>query len=456
MLKKILLSLLVPLLMVGTWAGTAVAAEPGQDSIRERGRLTYGVVTSVGENGFGVDPREGDEVYFLVDEGTRFRRGSFDDLDVGMKVGVASSGEGDPTAVLVILLPPDFEPGGRFEVRVRGEVTAVDADAGKFRIQTPGGDEVTFFVDGETRYGGKLEALADLQVGWKAAAAGSENEAGKLIAAVVIAGDRPELSRFKGQVTAVDAAAGKFRLETRQGEELTFFTDEDTRYGGQLEDLSDLEVGWAAGVGAKEQDGKLVAVVVVAGERPEVDKVRGKVSAVDSQAGKFRLETPDGEILTLFVDDQTRYGGQLDELADLQVGWSAGVGMVEGPDGSSLALWVVAGDPQQFLKARGEITAVDARAGKFRLQTKDGDVLTFFVDEHTRFKGQAEGIQDLQIGWKAGVVAREGEGGKLYARLVVAGLPRRDGLSAPDARPGDGRPRSGPLQGDPLRDGSEG
>ena len=449
MLKKILLSLLIPFLMVGTWAGTALAAEPVQDSAGEDGRLTYGIVTAVEENGFGVESREGDEVYYLVDERTRFRRGSFNDLAVGMKVGVVTSGTGEPTAVLVILLPPDFEPGGRFAVRVRGEVTAVDADAGKFRIQTPGGDEVTFFVEGETRYGGKLEDLGDLQVGWKAAAAGSENEAGNLIAAVVIAGDRPELSRFKGQVTAVDAAAGKFRLETRQGEEVTFFTDEDTRYDGQLEDLSDLEVGWAAGVGAKEQDGKLVAVVVIAGERPEVDKVRGKVSAVDSQAGKFRLETPGGETITLFVDQQTRYGGQLDDLSDLQVGWSAGVGMVEGPDGSSLALWVVAGDPQQFLKARGKITAVDARAGKFRLQTNDGDVLTFFVDEHTRFKGQAEGIQDLQIDWKAGVAAREGENGKYYARLVVAGPTRRDGLSAPDVRPRDGHPRGGPLRGGP-------
>jgi len=444
MLKKILLSLLIPCLVVGAWAGAAYAAEPVQGPDRERDRLTYGIVTSVGENGFGVDPQEGDEVYFLVDDGTRFRRGTFEDLDVGMKVGVAARRDGEPTAVLVILLPQDFEPGGRYAFRARGEVTSVDADAGKFRVLTPRGEQITFFVDGKTRYGGQLQDLGDMQVGWKAAAAGSENEDGKLIAAVVVSGDRPNLNRFKGKVTAVNVSAGKFRLESRQGKEYTFFTDEDTRYAGQLEGLSDLEVGWSSRVGAKEEDGRLVAVTVIAGERPETEKVRGKVSAVDSQAGKFRLETPRGETITLFVDDHTRYGGQLDDLSDLQVGWTAGVGMVEGPQGKSMALWVVAGDAGQFLKARGEITAVDARAGKFRLQTKDGDVLTFFVDEHTRFKGQADRILDLQIGWKAGVAARRGEDGKKHARLVVAGQSRREGLSRPDAGPREGHFRGGP------------
>ncbi len=456
MLKKIVLSLLIPLLVAVPWVGTTYAAEPVQDIDREGGRLTYGIVTSVGENGFGVDPREGDEVYYLVDDGTRFRRGSFENLEVGMKVGVASRGDGERTAALVILLPQDFEPGGRFAVRARGEVTAVDADAGKFRIQTSRGEELTFFVDRDTRFGGQLEGVDDMQVGWKAAVAGSENEDGKLLAAVVIAGDRPDLARFTGQVTAVDAAAGKFRLVTRQGEQHTFFTDEDTRFGGKLEDLSDLEVGWTAVVGAKQEDSKLVAVMVNAGERPEVEKARGKVSAVDSLAGKIRLETPRGETIILFVDDHTRYGGQLNDLSDLQVGWTAGVGLVEGPEGKSLALWVVAGDAGQFLKARGEITAVDARAGKFRLQTKGGDELTFFVDEHTYYKGQADGIYDLQIGWKAGVTAREGEDGKFYARLVVAGQLHRDGLHRPEGRRGEGHPRGGPLEADPFREPPEG
>ena len=72
------------------------------------------------------------------------------------------------------------------------------------------------------------------------------------------------------------------------------------------------------------------------------------------------------------------------------------------------------------IKARGEVIAVDPNAGKFRIEKSDGTVLTFFVNEETNFRG-LENLDEMQVGWKAGVAAREGEDGKLWAVLVIAG-----------------------------------
>jgi len=93
-----------------------------------------------------------------------------------------------------------------------------------------------------------------------------------------------------------------------------------------------------------------------------------------------------------------------------------------------LALLVVspaaaAGDGRTGIRVRGEVTAVDAGAGKFRLETRDGETLTFFVSEKTRYLGQLGGLADLEVGWKAGVGAFENEDGQLQAVVVIAGDP---------------------------------
>lgn len=368
MFRKIVFALLVVSMLTLPTSGFALAADVEEIQGR-RGRFAYGEVVAVREDGFTMETAQGDHVSYLVDDGTRFRRGDVGDLTPGMKVAVASLAGEPRQAKVVVILPDDFDPGGRFAIRVRGEVTAVDP------------------------------------------------------------------------------AAGKFRIMKRDGRELTFFVDEDTRYGGQLEELSGLQVGWKAGVAARQEDdgGKRIATLVIAGERPQRFKARGTVTAVDSQAGKFRLKTDPDEVLTFFVDEDTRYGGQLEDLSDLQVGWVAGVAAVEDPEGKNIARWVAAGEKRDRIHARGEITALDA-AGKFRLQTLKGDELTFFVDENTRYQGQASTFADLQVGWKAGVRAVEMDG-KLVARWIVAGHPRRGGhhpegrgpFRTPDQGDGPGR-----------------
>lgn len=271
MSKKITLSLLITLVLTLLVSGIALADD--EDSMAEQrgGRRSYGEVVSVDEETFTVQNPKGEEITFSVDENTRFRAPgeeevTFADLEMGQKVVVVASK--DSLAKVVLLLPDDFEPGDRFSVRKRGEITAVDIDAGTFSLQTPNGEKVTFSVNENTRFKGQLESLDEMQVGWNAGVAAKEQEGGTPLATFVLAGERPEITKARGEVASVDAENGTFTLATHDGQTLTFTVDENTRYWGQLESLGEMQVGWKAGVAAKEQeDESLLAILVIAGDR---------------------------------------------------------------------------------------------------------------------------------------------------------------------------------------------
>lgn len=323
-------------------------------------------------------------------------------------------------------------------VKARGEVISVNTAAGKFRLETQDGTVMTFFVDENTRFRGELESLEDLQVGWRAGVAAREGEGSNLLAVLVIAGDPPELVKVRGEVTEVDPIAGKFRIKNPDGNIITFFVDENTRYGGQISGLEELQVGWKAGVAAIEtEDGKLMTKALIAGEAPELIKAKGVVTAVDPGAGKFEIETSDGRVMRFFVNDKTRYQGQLSSLDEMQVGWQAGVAAKADEDGKLWAVMVIAGDRPEIIRAKGTVFSVAVGAGKFKLTKPDGTVLTIFVDENTKFRGQVENLGDLEKDMRAGVVAIEQADGSLLARLVVAGEPRPE---RPDADAPPGRP----------------
>ncbi|MCJ7715022.1 MAG: DUF5666 domain-containing protein [Anaerolineales bacterium] len=323
-----------------------------------------------------------------------------------------------------IAFAAEDDPAG--PVKARGEVIAVDPAAGKFRIEKSDGTVLTFFVNDQTHYRG-LENLDELQIGWKAGVAAREDQDGKLWAVLVIAGDTSDFIQVRGKITDVNTSAGKYTLERPDGTEMTFFVDENTRYGGQLQGLEDLKVGWQAGVVAKEANpGKLMTMLLIAGDAPELVKAKGVVTSVNASAGKFEIKTPDGRTVQFFVDEKTRYQGQLSSLEDMKVGWQAAAAAKEGDNGKLTAVLVIAGTRPEQVRAQGIIAGVDASAGKFRLEKPDGTVLTFFLDERTQFRGQAENIRDLKEGWRAGVVALEQADGQLLARLVAAGKPRAE------------------------------
>jgi hypothetical protein len=157
-------------------------------------------------------------------------------------------------------------------------------------------------------------------------------------------------------------------------------------------------------------------------------KVKGTVTAVNSEAGEFEINADDGRVINYHVDEKTRYQGQLSSLEDMQVGWTAGVAAKETEGGELLAVLVIAGTRPEVVRAQGLIVGVDPSAEKFRLEKPDGSVLTFFVDEDTTYKGQIGGIGDLEEGMRAGVGGYENEDGQWIARVVLAGNP-------PDERP---------------------
>lgn len=323
-------------------------------------------------------------------------------------------------------------------VKARGEVISVNTAARKFRLETQDGTVMTFFVDESTRFRGELESLEDLQVGWRAGVSAREGEGSNLLAVLVIAGAPPELVKVRGEVTEVDPIVGKFRIKNSDGNIITFFVDENTRYGGQISGLEDLQVGWKAGVAAIEtEDGKLMTKALIAGEAPELIKAKGVVTAVDPGAGKFEIETSDGRSLRFFVDDKTRYQGQLSSLDEMQIGWQAGVAAKADEDGKLWAVMVIAGDRPEIIRAKGTVFSVAVGAGKFKLTKPDGTVLTIFVDENTKFRGQVENLGDLEKDMRAGVVAIEQADGSLLARVVVAGKPRPE---RPDIDAAPGRP----------------
>ena len=242
----------------------------------------------------------------------------------------------------------------------------------------------------------------------------------------MIAGEQIDLQRTRGRVVDVNTAAGKFSIQTSSGEELRFFVDEKTRYGGQISSLEDLEEGMGAGVIYKEHsEGKWIAVGLIAGYAPDLVKARGEVTAVDTVNNKFEILTADGERLRIFVDENTRYQGQLSSLDEMQVGWQAGVAARE-EDGQLTAVLVIAGIRPEQIRAQGLIVGVDPEAGKFRLETPDGSVLTFFVTERTRYAGQVAGIGDLEEGMRAGVSGYVDQDGNNVARAVLAGNPQDD------------------------------
>jgi len=168
----------------------------------------------------------------------------------------------------------------------------------------------------------------------------------------------------------------------RHGAEMRFFVDEKTRYGGQISSLEELEVGMGTGVAYTEHsEGKLITVGLIAGSAPDLIKANGEVTAVDATLGKFEIVTKDGTRMRFFVDEKTRYQGQLSSLEDMQVGWQAGVTAKEGEDGTLTVVLVIAGIRPETVRAQGTIVGVDTAAGKFRLEKEDGSVLTFFVNE---------------------------------------------------------------------------
>ncbi len=158
-----------------------------------------------------------------------------------------------------------------------GQVTAVGDNT--FTLKLLDGKTVQIAVDDDTRFrkaGGGEASFADITVGrWVAGAVKppQAGEEGVLHARVVII--LPEdfdparwknTHRYPGKVTAV--GTDSLTIETRDGQTLTFAVTDQTRFrsrDGAMKSLADLKPDMPVMVIAKDENGQLTALVVVAG-----------------------------------------------------------------------------------------------------------------------------------------------------------------------------------------------
>lgn len=152
-------------------------------------------------------------------------------------------------------------------------------------------------------------------------------------------------------------------------------------------------------------------------DRPRLARYAGEISGVVPGQGTFTLTTRAGLELEFATNDRTRFrsrDGSVEDIHDLKKGMLAMVGALHTPDGSLLALIVAVGTPQDRpeldLRAVGEVVAVSTVG--FTLQKRDGEQLSFSVNQDTKFKGIGD-FEQLQVGMVAAVGAVESDDGWL-------------------------------------------
>lgn len=253
-------------------------------------------------------------------------------------------------------------PEGAF--RVWGEISQVVPGQGTFTLITRQGTEITFATSDVTEFKspeGKIEDIHDLKKGMKALVVGKETD-GELPLALLVAArnpdDRPDRFRMAGEITGVDPGQQTLTIKPREGEEVTFQTNDRTQFKsreGSINGLEDLKQGmFAAMVAIKQEEGLPLALLVAAGhpedrpDRPQVD-VRAAGQIVDIANASFTIQQRDGGRMTFGVGDNTKFksrDGSIQGLDDLEVGMVAAVGAIKNEDGSLSAAWVAAGNPQ--------------------------------------------------------------------------------------------------------------
>jgi len=352
MSKKILIpivSVLIVALLAGVWVSSEALAQSNNPDGGGRlkrllaARRGLGQVTTIGEDQFTVEKRNGETFTFLVNDETRFfdkdrTELGFEDLAISRWVLVVGpeNEAGDRTARLVVMLPEDFDPNNL--AGALGRIIAVDQAAQQFSLENRQGEQKTFDVNEDTRFIGGLDDLSDLQVDMPALVKALEQTDGSLLAQVV--GARRSVKRYTGEITAIDEVAHSLTLQLRRGgEEMTFTVDENTRFRGkegELTGLGDLKVGMVAIVAAQDASSSEtpIARLVAADDRdqlPKFDKrIGGRVTSVGNN--KFTIRARDGGTYTFQVTGSTTFrsrAGQVQGLDDLKEGMGVLVGAKE-------------------------------------------------------------------------------------------------------------------------------
>jgi hypothetical protein len=320
------------------------------------GRLNFGKISEIGLKGFTITTRGGGSFTYLVDENTKYRMKEsvdpgYNSLEIGQfTLVLARRLESDLYARVVVTTPEGFNPARWFGIRARGEILRVDLEEGAFTVLKPSGEEIEYKILKRTRFIGQASDLVEMDTGWVIGVLGGEAKDGTYFATVIAAAENPRRVRKAGLVTSLDDESSSLSILTRDGEDMTFSVDEETRFhsrGGEIGGLDDLQLDMVVVLQAiLQENGSYLVKHIAAAEKEDLPnfevKKAGQITIVE--ADSFTLETRDGTEITIEVDNETKFrsrGLDVESLDDVQVGMIVLIGGDQGEGGAILARLVL-------------------------------------------------------------------------------------------------------------------
>jgi len=157
----------------------------------------------------------------------------------------------------------------------------------------------------------------------------------------------------------------------------------------------------------------------------------GQAEVVSIGNDEFTIVVRDESEVTVQVDADTRYFGDLESFNDIEVGMTVHVAGIRKGDETAVARAVGAGELPLGERAGGEVTDVDGDS--LTIENRDGESLTFQVDGETLFfsrNDEVEDLSDIEVGDHAKIHYEEASDGTLIAKTIAAGTPSEEGRPA--------------------------
>lgn len=231
----------------------------------------------------------------------------------------------------------------------------------QFTVRTKKGEK-TLLVDANTRFftsNGSTAAFSDLKMGEWVIGSFQLNGQRDLVARNIIllpmGFDPTQINRrLAGKITAVHLDTSAFSLHTRKGEDLTVTVNSSTIFLGKVQKLSELKPGMLVNLGAREENDKLVALLLWARVPSLRDLLRlvglvrfdllsgGRI--ISTGQNNFTIQTQSGDQIAFRVDAQTRFRSlnqAVKGFNDLKVGMAVLVGAEDQGNGQFLAQQVL-------------------------------------------------------------------------------------------------------------------
>lgn len=316
-----------------------------------------------------------------------------------------------------------------------GVVIEIDAD--QLTIEKRDGGNYTYLVDEHTTF--KIRNVenpdySNVTIGDRVIILGGKRGDNLKAMVVGILPDDFRLTQwfdvhFWGEVKDNEVNEKTITVITKQGKEIPIQVDQNTLFFGQASALEELEKGWEIGVAGKAQeDDPMLSKVVIAAEHLRLLKRTGIITTVDLDSGNLEIMTRQGEEMVFSVDEHTKFhslDNQISSIMDIEtdmvvklVARNVGVGNYLA---THLAIANQEDLPNFDIKIAGYVSSVEFDS--FIIETRDGEFITFRVDDTTKYRSRGVEIQnfeDLEPGLILLVGGDIETDGKNVAKLIIA------------------------------------